>query len=235
MESFYVLIEPFNSRELATIFWVILFAVWSFFQKDVAKSLFGLIKAAAGLWKFFLILFLYIGLSIYLLHELNIWNIKLLKVTIYWIFGWSLIAFMSTPNIKDKKEYFKKVLKDSINLTVLIAFFVSLYVFPFWFEFFLVPFAVLLGLLALVSGMKEEYKGVKGIFENAQVTFGTAIMVFCLYEAFVDIGTLANFTNLTELLLPIVLSLMLLPLLYALSWYGQYEQRKIREKYLSKS
>jgi hypothetical protein len=227
------LLTIFTSRELATIFWVGVLAIWVLSYKTVRESLWGVIKSIFSMWKYFLLLLLYISLFIFLLYKISLWNTDLLKVTIYWIFGWSIIAFVNINRIHNEKGYLRKVAIEIAGLAVLIAFFVNFYTFPFWFELFLVPFAVLLSLLSVVAGMKQEQKQVHEFLGYVQITFGTAILFFCLYQAITDISAFANFTTLHEFLLPVVLSVMLLPFLYLMSMYGEYEQRKIREKYLN--
>ncbi len=229
------LFSIFSSRELATLFWVVVFTIWVIRKDNVLASVWSFIKSFSALWKFLLLLALYISTVLYVLSELSIWNTEMLKVTIYWIFGWSVVAFINSGKLLQKKGYLRSIFKDIFNITVLIAFFVNLYTFPLWFELLLVPFAVTLGTLTFFSSTKEEYKIVYKFLNYVQITFGTAVLVFCVSNALINIQTIANWSVVVELLLPVYMSILLLPFLYAMSWYSRYEQVIIRQRHARKS
>lgn len=229
------LLNVFSSRELATLFWVAVFSAWILTKKDVRVSIWEFLKSVVALWKFFLLLFLYITFTLLILYELSIWNTDLVKVTVYWVFGWSIIAFVNAGKLHQEKGYLLKIFKEILNVAVLIAFFVNFYTFPLWLELILVPFAVTLSLLTFFSSTKDEYKILHTFLSRVQIVFGTAIFIFCISKAVANIQSITSTSALHELILPIYLSILLLPFLYALSWYARYEQNVRRRRFLRKN
>lgn len=228
------LLQIFTTREIATLFWVAVFASWILTKKDVRLSVWECLKSLAVMWKFFFLLFLYIAITLFVLSELSVWNIDFIKITIYWVFGWSVIAFVNSGKLHQEKGYLWKIFQDILNITVLIAFLVNFYTFPLWLELILVPFVTILGTFTFFAGTKDEYKIVHKYLSYVEVIFGVAILTFCLGKAFFDIRSIANLDTLNEILLPIYLSILLIPFLYAMSWYAQYEQSVIRRKFMRK-
>lgn len=229
------LFSTFSTRELATIFWVAVFSAWAITKKDIRSSIWAFLKSVVPLGKFFFLLFLYIAITLLILYELSIWNTSLTKTTIYWVFGWSIIAFINSGKLHQEKGYLHKVFREVLNITILIAFFVNFYTFALWIELILVPFAVTLSLLTFFSGTKDEYKILNTFLNRVQIVFGTAIFIFCISKAVEDIESLASTSTIHELILPIYLSILLLPFLYALSWYARYEQNVRRQKFVRKT
>ncbi len=225
----------FTTRELATIFWVAVFSAWILTKKDVRSSIWAFLKSIVPLGKFFFLLFLYIAITLLILYELSIWNTGLTKTTIYWVFGWSIIAFINSGKLHQEKGYLFKVFREVLNITILIAFFVNFYTFPLWIELILVPLAITLSLLTFFSGTKDEYKILYTFLNRVQIVFGIAIFIFCISRAVEDIESLASTSTIHELILPIYLSILLLPFLYALSWYARYEQNIRRQKFVRKT
>lgn len=231
MSLFYTI---FTTRELATFFWVAIFLLWVLTKKEVRGSIWVFLKSVARLWKFFFLHFLYISLIFVILYETITWNTHLTKITIYWIFGWSLISFANSAMIHRKKGYLVKIFREILNVTVLITFIVNFYTFPILVELFLVPFVFLVITLTAVAEMKDEHKEASVFLNYTQIIFGFGILSFSLYQVLVNIQTFASYTTLLEFLLPIILSLMLLPFLYGMSLYGEFEQKRVRKKFLNK-
>lgn len=229
------LFSTFSTRELATIFWVAVFSAWAITKKDIRSSIWAFLKSVVPLGKFFFLLFLYIAITLLILYELSIWNTSLTKTTIYWVFGWSIIAFINSGKLHQEKGYLLKVFREVLNIAILIAFFVNFYTFPIWFELILVPFTVTLGLLTFYSGTKDECKILHTFLNRVQIVFGTAIIIFCISKAVIDIRSIANTSAIHELILPIYLSILLLPFLYALSWYAKYERNVRCQRFVRKT
>lgn len=224
----------FNTREVSIIFWITGLSIWLLTKSEVRQSLLGLVGSIFVMRKFFLFHFIYIGLSILFLFYMGFWNDDLLKITIYWIIGSSIVSFVNSPRIHRDKNYLKKTLKEMAGLAVAITFIVNLYPFPLPVELLLVPFAFTIIGMTVVAEMKEELKQVHKFLSFIQIILGLVILLFSLYQALANFKTFSSYTTLQEFFLPIILSIMLLPFLYGMSLYGEYEQKKIREKFINK-
>ncbi len=79
---------PFNNREVASAFWLLVFAVWILQKPNVRKSLGGALRAFCHpkvLAPVCLMLLYVVGI-VTLLATIGIWTVDLLKDTIIWFF-----------------------------------------------------------------------------------------------------------------------------------------------------
>ena len=225
----------FNNREIATIFWVIVLLLWALIKsKDFRKSLRDLFTVAFNLRKFFFLMTIYIFISITLLYKIGLWNLGLTKISIFWFFGWAVFSLLSPPKIEGKKRNLKKMVINLLGFTAVISFVSNMYSFSLWLELCLVPFVILLAALSAVSAHDPNTKNKSGgrVFNGMWVCLGVVIFGFSLYKAFTDLNNFASIGTLQEFLLPILLSLIFVPFVYALSVYSRWEQNKIRERVL---
>src|SRR5690606_10410525 len=82
----HLLLETFNTRELAALTWILIAICLAMFKSSLRRSIFGVIKALF-IWKFIIIYalaFAYIWFIVIQLEKLGLWNLFLLKDTIYW-------------------------------------------------------------------------------------------------------------------------------------------------------
>ncbi|NCS98855.1 hypothetical protein GW764_01575 [Candidatus Parcubacteria bacterium] len=122
--------EVFNNRELASIIWVIILLIWTLIKsKDFWKSLCGLVISIIRAWKIFFSIFIYTFFSIFVLYKIGIWNLSLIKITAFWLFGWAIIVLMNSSNNYKKQGYLKKIFKEIIGLTVIVSFISNLHSF----------------------------------------------------------------------------------------------------------
>jgi hypothetical protein len=160
-----------------------------------------------------------------------LWNIGLLKITIFWFFGWAIVMLMNSNKAGVEKKYLKNTLKGIVGLTVLISFIADFYTFPFFVEIFLVPFAVFMTVLVSYSGMKDVYHPIHTFLNWTMIIFGILILGINLYRAISNFRNFATFGTLQEFLLPILLSIMLLPFIYLLAVYMRYQSKKVMDRF----
>lgn len=225
------LLEVFNNRELATILWAIVFLIWAVTKPNILHSIGNLFNAVMRMWIIFLSMVAYVVLSVFVLHELSLWNMSLLKITIFWFFGWAIIVLMNSNKAGVEKNYLKNTLAGIVGLTVLVSFIADFYTFPFFVEVFLVPFAVFITVLATFSGMKDTYRPVHIFLSWIMITFGILIIGINLYRAISNFRDFATIGTLQEFLLPILLSMMFLPFVYLLVVYMKYQSKKVMDKF----
>jgi len=225
------LLEVFNNRELATILWAIVFLIWAAIKPNILHSIGNLFNAVMRMWIIFLIMIAYVVLSVLVLRELSLWDMSLLKVTIFWFFGWAIVVLMNSNKVGVEKNYLKNTLTGMVGLTVLVSFIADFYTFPFFIEIFLVPFAVFITMLATYSGMKDTYRSIHMFLSWIMITFGILILGINLYRAISNFKDFATIGTLQEFLLPILLSIMFLPFIYLLVVCMKYQSQKVMDKF----
>jgi len=223
--------DIFNNRELAVVIWTVIFFVWILFAvPNLHKSLWGILRSAFCLWKYFLLMFLYITGCVFFLYQIDIWNTDYLKVTLFWFFGWTIVMFMNALKIGKEEGYLKKVILELLGFTAVISFISNFYSFHLVIELFIVFSVVTLAAMSAYAPYRPEYKSV-GRFSNAVLAIlGLVVLVFSLYKIITSFNTFATSTTLQEFAIPILLSLMFLPFAYGLSMYSILEQKRLIQR-----
>lgn len=216
----------FNNREIATLLCIFAFLLWASVGRfGFYKSILNLLKLVIVLWKILIPMFLYIGLSIFILYRLNLWNIGLIKVTLYWFFGWAFIMLINISKIRNENGYIRNIVKEIIGLAVIISFLVDFYTFPLWVEIFFVPFTIILAGLTAMSHFYEKYQKANVFLNCTTIILGFGILGLSLCKMILNFKSFYTFTVLQEFLLPILLSFMFLPFLCILSKYLEWENK----------
>ena len=224
-----------TTREQAILILIVIFISWSLSQKNIRKSVISVLKTFFQ-WKILLItlgMATYVILIILLLFQLKLWNINLLKNTIFWFAGTALILLVNTNNAIQDKKYFRKIMIKSLKFTLLLTFLINFYTFPLIIELILLPTITTLLVISVYTNAKQEYLPVKKVVDTLLSVWGVFIIIYVLINALTDSGNLLTINNLLELLLPILLNLLLLPFLYCLTIFMAYENSLIRAEKLN--
>ncbi len=215
----------FNNREIAI-------AIWLFVCIGFAASNSEVRSAAVGVWKalcnrLILILFglmvSYIALVVLALYRLGAWDSGQLKNTILWGATVALVSLFRIPQIAEDEHYFRNALWDNFKVVALIEFVVGFYTFSLWAELLIVPVTTILVALHTFSGSKKEYKPVEALLGAVLALAGFGLIVYAGYSLVTDFWRFAKPSTLSDVTLPILLSLLFLPFLFVLSIYVNFE------------
>ncbi len=230
------ILDIFSTRELAFLIWLGLFATFLLlFAKGVGKGFLNLV--ATFLDKQIVIPFLlqvsFICVVIFLFYKVDLWDKSLLKDTIFWFFGVALVLFFSINKAKDF-SFFKTVIKESVKWTIIIEFIVNLYTFSLLTELILLPFLLLVVLMQTVSETDKKNEQVTKLLKNILSLFGLTVLVYVTYKTFSMPNKLFDSKNLFSFSLPIVLTLFLIPFIYPLALFANYQTLFVRLNFISK-
>lgn len=219
------ILGTFNNREKAIGIWLFIFLTWAFTKKEVRESIRNVFKSIflTKLSSVFLGILIYTALVVFLLSKIKIWDIFLIKDTIFWIFGTGFILLMNINKATQGTSYFKNILLDSLKLTVVLEFIVSLYSSSFWVEMILMPLLFFVVVMNAYAGIKEEYKPVKKLTNWILVIFGIYTLVFAFSQALQNYYSLATVYNLRVFILPPILTISYIPFLYFFALIITYE------------
>lgn len=230
---FTAITDIFNNREISIAIWVIiLFIFISIKQPNFYKNIFNVIVSFFRLSKYFLIMFLYILISVFALYKLSIWNIGFIKITIFWIFGWAIIMFINSVKIENEKGYLKKIIFEIIGLTVFISFMSNLYNFSLWLELILIPFIALLAGMSAVASFDKKYNPIGKFTNNILFIFGIIVLGVSLYKTIIYFNNLATINTFKEFIIPILLSFIFIPFVYISSLYSRWQLKNTLNKNL---
>ena len=215
----------FNNREIAIGLWLMAVIVFAACFKVVRTAFAPIPKAALPILLPLLLSFIPTASVVWILAYLNLWDLSVLKETIYWVVGTGIIMFGKFNSTKDLRTLYKQTAKESLALVVVLEFFIWFYVFPLWVELLLVPFVTFIVLLATVA----KYQKVDGIeltrkvLNGAQVFIGLLIILFSFIAFTKNPISLFTYQNLELFLLPIILSFTYIPSVYLIALYSKYE------------
>lgn len=225
-----------TNREWAIVLWTAIVLTYAFSKAKLWAQLMKLLKMAFN--KQIRILFgsmgLYAAGCVWLLWYLGMWGIDNLKTTLMWIVGFAVVSLFQIGDAEKDEGHFRKLAKESIGVNMIIAFVASTYVFGFFVEFVLVPIAGVATFAVAYADGKDEFATVRKLFYGILVLIGFAYMMNALYQIWVDFWSLASTATLAEFSIPVLLTLLYIPFLFAWHVFLSYERVPFRLKYTIK-
>ena len=216
-----------NNRELATVIWIVIsFTCLFYYHRSVRDSFCNVIKCFFDKKVLFVIALsaIWMSIGVFILYEMNIWQWNNIKTTLTW-FAFSIITMIiGVSKSEDKKKYFLSLLKENINIGVFLTFVIELHSFSFFIEFIMIPISVLLFVYVNYNSLSKNNVKIK-LLINIILFFW--MVAYFLHSIYLSIGLFnANWllSNVIELFLPVILSLICIPFLYFLSIYMEYER-----------
>ncbi len=227
-------LNQFTSREFATLIWLVVILSVCLLNKKIRSGAIKVIIAFCEIKivRLIAVMVVYMLGCLFLLRSLGYWNKDLLKDSCFWFVGVAMTLFFKVSSAKDT-VFFKEIAIDSIKWIVLVEFLVNLYTFNFWIELFFVPFMLIVVLLQIVSAHRKEAQ-MNRIFTNIISLVGLFLIAFTLFKSVEYYQNTFSVSVLKEFLLPIILTLVFIPLLMLFAVYMNYELLFVRLKYFVK-
>ena len=231
------ILKGFSNRELALLIWITGFFIWFLF-KGGGPAVWNVIKASTAkklLATDFVVITYVIGL-ISLLKRLDLWNMEMMKDTVYWFFGTAFVLIMNSGKI-NQVQYFKGVIKSSIKVGIIVELLLHLYTFSFPVELLFTPFLLLLvSLQAFIEVKKDKEMDkaawlIKGILRLT----GSILFLVIVKRIADNFGTLWNIENLKSLVLAPLLTILYLPVVFLIALYTHYETLFMEVDWLKKN
>ena len=217
--------EIFSTREVASIIYLVLFFGFIIIRSKDITLFTALIKSVFK--RIFIIpvlcLLAYAGLIVYGLQFIPLWNWILVKDVIIWVlFVATPICFKAAVNRKKCQYPFKRMIIDNFVWSAVLEFFISAFTFSFLAEMIVVPAFSLLVLLQNHDRENEQYKSVHKILDGASVITGLILLGFTIDKAVKVIAQDGIVDSLVSFSIPIIFSVVFLPVVYFLAVKGQY-------------
>jgi hypothetical protein len=224
----------FTNREIAAYLWlggVLTFMlVW---KPDVRRSFIGVFRALAQ--PKLLILFssatIYITLCVIFFASVGLWTQDNLKTTIVWVLSFVFVSLFETTRISsavEEQTFFIKLARDTVAVTGVLTFIVELQSFSLMIELALFPLLTVVYLLHLVAERDPKFEPAKKLLSGILMVAGGWLFLSSLYMTLSDIPKVASLNTLREFGVPILLSLVFLPFLYAFLLLVTYENAFVR-------
>ncbi|MEW6179155.1 MAG: hypothetical protein AB1522_04425 [Chloroflexota bacterium] len=224
------IISTFNNREIATAVWFTIAFLWAISISGVRRSIHDLLKV------FFtpkiiipiMVMLLYIVCMILIFEKIGFWDESALKDTVLWTLGSPFALYFSLDRVSQDDNYFKRVILDNLKFVLILEFIVNLYSFSLLAELIIIPIVSVMLLMNAFAELKPEYKQVSKLLNFILGVFGLYLIAFTFREIVLDFKNFASLKNLRDFLLPISFSIALLPFLYIMALFMQYETFFVR-------
>lgn len=217
-----------NNREWATLIWLGIllgiFIVWALSSRDVRSSFGDILRTVLS--PIILVplgaMLGFVALEVWLGHEVRLWRGDLTKDTVTWIiFSGSVLLFKFDEAAKHP-HFFRRRVAAVLRVTGFLEFFVNLYVLNLLAELLLQPFVAVLAMTSAVAGRDEQSRS-KKLADGLLALTGFSLLIFTVRELYLSWGRIDKHAFVLQLLLPIWLTVGLLPFVYLVSLYANYE------------
>jgi hypothetical protein len=230
-------LDVLNPREKAVVFWLVAIVLFAAIKSDgLASSFLGVLRAFAT--PKLLLLFgsaaLYSAALVFLGKEAGAWHTSATKATVYWFFATGVILVGNATQVSpDDPAFFRKLLRGSLKLTILVEFLVNLYVFPLVVELLLVPLILLFIGMQVLAEYEPTTAPVRKLINGVLGMIGVGLMLYVAVRALGDLGGFLTRENAEDFLVAPVLTLALIPFLCLVAWVSKRELDTLRKRWLS--
>lgn len=216
----------FNNREISALIWTGLL-LGAVFVNAPVRSAFRAF-ARAMIQRPMLVIFgvaaVYVAACVAFLAWWGIWTADNLKSTLGWVLTFVPATLFNVSRIDEDRTYFGRTIRETLSLTGLLVFIVGLQSFSLPAELLIVPVMTFLTLMHQVSERDTAHAPAKHCLGTLLVIVGFSILAYSVYATFLEWAKFDVRQNVSELLVPILLSLLFLPFLYCVSIVIVYDR-----------
>ena len=219
----------FSTREIAAIFWLVVFCIYILINKEIRKSAYRVIIALGNKYVVFAILslFVYTSLITYFpLYVCGTWDGSMIKDTCIWFLFTALSLLFNVNKARDF-TFFKRIITDNIKVIIIVEFLFNFYTFPLVVELIMLPiltFLIIVQTYAEIYQQQEpKYKVTTSCIKKILSLIGYGIFIYVIWMAIKDYGNLLLIYNVKILLLPIFLTLLSIPCFYIVALILEYD------------
>lgn len=225
--------EIFNNRELASATILVTLFIWSSYKnQNVSWALLAVIRAI--IQKEIIItlvtLIFYISVIVFFLHQLGVWDIGQLKNTILWFLFVALVQVFRTTKIQDPKSYLRVSLGDQVKLIILVQFLVAFQTFGYFTELALVSAVYVFAMCSAISAHNPSNYQAKKLFDTLLAVIGTSLLIGSFWNVYTEPNEFFTLGTLRDFLIPILLSVGVLPYIYVFYYLLVFERAFTKAK-----
>lgn len=220
--------DAFSNREIAIAIWITLAVIFLLYKTSVSK----VVRSFLALFRthivtVYLLMLLYVFGCIGILELFSIWDNSQIKNVVLWFITVASISFL---RIDKDPRYFYNSFIDNIKIVAIFQFVTSFYSFSLVGELLLVPFVFFLSGAQAFAQYKKEYRVAGDVVGWIVVFVSSLIILYTVFKLYTQFYEFKRLETLLDFIVPMYLSIMILPFHYFLSLYIKYEVVLIRIK-----
>lgn len=215
-----------NARQFATLIWLAIVATGALSQPSIRSSVKGLGRAAEDLKIIIplLALMAWVAALTFGGSLVNLWTVALTTDTMFWFVGSALVLLFNLERVTKKEGFFRRTALGTLGATALAEFFVNeLFVFSLPVELVILPVLSFLVMISVFAENKPEYRPAKRLVDAVIGAVGIGLATYIIYRVVTEWDVIEKAHTLRTFALPIWLMLGVLPFLYFVSLYSNYE------------
>lgn len=219
----------FSNREISIGVWLLTIIVLLFIvNKESREAFIEIIKALFDKYIIvsLVIMVIYLCTVLLILSKFNLWDFSYLKDTVIWFMFTGFFILMKLGKIKSN-EFYKNDIQNLLKVTLLVEFVTNFYSFTLPIELLLIPIvAVLSGIQAYVEHFGKNdstYRNVSKFVKYSLGIMGYIIFAYVFYQTFIHYIDFFSTRTIILFILPIILSISVLPYIYLLAVFSAYE------------
>lgn len=109
--------------------------------------------------------------AVYIAAQLGVWEMTLLKDTLYWLVPGYILLF-GAVNAATEKGFFRRRVREAVGLTAFFAFYLTVATLDLGWELILVPLLTLLSLISAFGGGRKRSSPRDGDSGRANLPIG---------------------------------------------------------------
>jgi hypothetical protein len=215
-----------NNREWATLIWAAGIFLPLIVRKEVRSSVRGILRTLLSpqLLIPLLIMVGYVVGEVWLGYKAGFWQSDLVKDTIVWFMVAALALFFGSSQASEQPHFFRRRLVATVSIPVFIEFFANLFVLNLIAELALQPFLILLALFIATAEGDERLRGWRTPLNVLLALIGVSLLAYSVRQLVIVWSAVDKPATALQFALPIWLTIGLLPYIYALSLYSNYQK-----------
>jgi hypothetical protein len=131
---------------------------------------------------------------------------------------------MNISRVLDRDDWFQSEAKKMLRIAVVVGFFINLAVLPLLVELALVPLLTVLLLMSAFADDRDDLRQAKGCVDGVLSFLGLCLSAYVGVYVFSDWESINDPATFERLLLPIWLTLAVLPYIYAVGLWSGYQR-----------
>jgi len=215
-----------NNREWATLIWAAGIFLPLIVRKEIHSSVRGILRTLLNpqLLTPLLVMVGYVVGEVWLGYKAQFWRSDLVKDTIVWFIVSALALFFGSSQASEQSHFFRRRLVAAVSIPVFIEFFANLFVLNLIAELALQPFLILLALFIAAAESDERLRGWRTPLNVLLALIGVSLLIYSVRQLVIVWSAVDKPATALQFALPIWSTIGLLPYVYVLSLYSNYQR-----------
>jgi hypothetical protein len=226
-----------NNRQWAFIFWLAALAVWALSRRDVRSSLRAVLRAVLSP-KILVPLTLLAGWVLGLValgSQVGLWTASRVTDTALWFVTAGVVLFGRFDKVSKDRRFVRRTALATLEVSALVQAVSEFFVLNLVAEFLIQPVLALLAMLSVVAAHQREHHHVRAVVDGILTYAGIGLLVYVSVSLINNWDSLDKGDLAQQLVLPVWLTIGLLPFIYALGLFAAYELAFVRIDWKAKA